>query len=113
MFRDARSPHLIYEVLEVARLLSLEARPLLQGGAFVLTSSIVAAFANVYNKKHFPDVPPVWNVWLQTLAGSIFLLILALVFERGAALHWTPRAVATWSTCGSCSRSRPRSWPRG
>ena len=85
----------VIEAPAMATLFSLEARPLLQGGAFVLTSSIVAAFANVYNKKHFPDVPPVWNVWLQTLAGSIFLLILALVFERGATLHWTPRAVGS------------------
>ena len=72
---------------------SHRARPLLEGGAFVLTSSIVAAYSNVYNKKHFPDVPPVWNVWLQTLSGSLLLLALAVVFERGAPMIWTPRAV--------------------
>ena len=72
---------------------SHRARPLLEGGAFVLTSSIVAAYSNVYNKKHFTDVPPVWNVWLQTLSGSLLLLTLAVLFERGALMNWTPRAV--------------------
>ena len=34
-----------------------------------------------------------WNVWLQTLSGSLLLLALAAVFERGAPMSWTPRAV--------------------
>jgi drug/metabolite transporter (DMT)-like permease len=83
----------VIEAPAIASAFSHRARPLLEGGAFVLTSAVVAAYANVYNKKHFPDVPPVWNVWLQTLSGSVLLLVLALVFEPGASLGWTPRAV--------------------
>jgi drug/metabolite transporter (DMT)-like permease len=68
---------------------------MLEGGLLILTSSIVAAYANVYNKKYLNDVPPDWNVWLQTLAGSAFLLVLAAVFEPSARLNWTPRAVGS------------------
>ncbi|HEY1251166.1 MAG TPA: EamA family transporter [Thermoanaerobaculia bacterium] len=83
----------VIEAPALATVFSHEARALLEGSAFVLTSSVVAAYANVYNKKYFPDVPPVWNVWLQTLSGSLLLLALAAVFEPGAPMHWTPRAV--------------------
>jgi drug/metabolite transporter (DMT)-like permease len=78
----------------LATLFAAQARSLLQGSALVLTASIVAAFANVYNKKHFPNVAPVWNVWLQTMAGAALLLLLAAAFEPGAVLRWTPRSVA-------------------
>jgi drug/metabolite transporter (DMT)-like permease len=71
------------------------ARAMLEGGALILTSSIVAAYANVYNKKYLKDTPPDWNVWLQTFAGSAFLLLLAVVFEPSARLSWTPRAVGS------------------
>jgi len=83
----------VIEAPALSTVFSHEARSLLEGSAFVLTSSIVAAYANVYNKKYFPDVPPVWNVWLQTLSGSLLLFLLAAVFEPGAPMHWTPRAV--------------------
>jgi len=83
----------VIEAPALATAFSHRARPLLEGGAFVLTSAVVAAYSNVYNKKHFPYVPPVWNVWLQTLSGSLLLLLLAVLFERGAPMSWTPRAV--------------------
>ena len=38
-------------------------------------------------------MPPVWNVWLQTLAGSALLLALAAAFEPGAVMRWTPSSV--------------------
>jgi drug/metabolite transporter (DMT)-like permease len=80
----------VIEAPALATLFSRETRPLLAGGALVLLASLVAAYANVYNKKHLPTVPPAWNVWLQTLAGSALLLALAAVFEPGAPIRWTP-----------------------
>jgi len=68
-------------------------RPLLVGGAFVLGSSIAGALANVLNKRWFAHVAPERNVWGQTLSGTLFLFLLAVGFERGAHLHWTPRSV--------------------
>jgi drug/metabolite transporter (DMT)-like permease len=74
-------------------LFSAPARSLLEGSAFVLVSSIVAAYANVYNKKYLKGVAPDWNTWLQTLSGSALLLFLAAAFEPSARLVWTPRSV--------------------
>ena len=73
-------------------LFSAPARSLLEGSLLILTSSVVAAYANVYNKKYLKDVSPDWNVWLQTLAGSAFLLLLAAIFEPSARMHWTARS---------------------
>ncbi len=73
--------------------LSAEAGPLFAGGLLVLGSAVVSGYANVLNKKQFAAVSPYQNVWGQTLVGSAFLFALALLFERGATLHWTPGAV--------------------
>ncbi len=81
------------EAPALATLFSGETRLLLAGSGLILVASLVAAYANVYNKKHLATVPPAWNVWLQTLAGSALLLALAAVFERGAALRWTPTSI--------------------
>jgi drug/metabolite transporter (DMT)-like permease len=59
----------------------------------VLGSSIAGALANVLNKRWFAHVAPERNVWGQTLSGALFLFLLAVGFERGAHLHWTPRSV--------------------
>jgi drug/metabolite transporter (DMT)-like permease len=83
----------VIEAPAIATFSSGQMRPMLEGSGLVLLSSLVAAYANVYNKKYLSSVPPVWNTWLQTLAGSSFLLVLAVGFERGAALHWTPMSV--------------------
>jgi drug/metabolite transporter (DMT)-like permease len=83
----------VIEAPALATLFSAQTRPHLLGGALVLVASVVAAYANVYNKKYLSAVPPVWNVWLQTFAGSALLLALAAGFERGAVLRWTPNAV--------------------
>lgn len=71
-----------------------EAGPLLTGGLLVLVSAVSAAWANVYLKKHLSDIDPAVNVWGETLAGSLFLAALALLFERGEPAHWTPAAIA-------------------
>ncbi len=83
----------VIEASALATLFSGETRPVLIGGALVLVSSLVAAYANVYNKRYLAAVPPAWNVWLQTLAGSALLLALAAGFERGAPMRWTPSSV--------------------
>ncbi len=83
----------VIEAPAVASLVSGRTGPLVAGGSLVLLASLVAAYANVYNKKYLSAVPPAWNVWLQTLAGAALLLALAAGFERGAALRWTPSSV--------------------
>jgi drug/metabolite transporter (DMT)-like permease len=83
----------VIEAPALATLFSATTRPLLAGSALVLFASLVAAYANVYNKKYLSTVPAVWNVWLQTLSGSSLLLLLAAVFEPRAALRWTPSSV--------------------
>jgi drug/metabolite transporter (DMT)-like permease len=67
--------------------------PLLLGGLCVLGSAIVSAIANVLNKKHFAAVSPYQNVWGQTLVGSAFLAVLALLFEWAAPMRWTGGAL--------------------
>jgi drug/metabolite transporter (DMT)-like permease len=63
--------------------------PLFSGGLLVLGSAVVSGYTNVLNKKRFAAVSPYQNVWGQTLVGSLFLAVLALLFEAGAPLHWT------------------------
>ena len=57
-------------------------RILVAGGTLVLGSAVVSAYANVLNKKSLSKVPPVLNVWGQTLVGSIFLFLGALTLLR-------------------------------
>ncbi len=83
----------VIEAPALAHLFSGRTRPVLVGGSLVLAASVVAAYANVYNKKYLASVRPVWNVWLQTLAGSALLIALAAVFEPGAVMRWTPSSV--------------------
>jgi drug/metabolite transporter (DMT)-like permease len=78
----------------VAAALSARPGPLLIGGLLVLGSAIASALSNVINKRHFAVLSPYQNVWGQTLVGSAFLWMLALLFERGAPLSWTVSSVA-------------------
>ena len=68
--------------------------PLLIGGLCVLGSAVCSAIANVVNKRHFATVSPYQNVMGQTLVGSAFLWSLALAFERGAPMRWTPSSIS-------------------
>ena len=63
------------------------------GSALLLVAAFVAAYSNVYVKKHLSSVPPVWQTWLQLLAGSSVLLAFAAVFEPHATMRWTPSAI--------------------
>ena len=83
----------VIEAPALLTLFSAPARSLLEGSGLVLVSSVVAAYANVYNKKKLSGVAPDWNTWLQTLSGSALLLLLAVAFEPAARLVWTPRSV--------------------
>ncbi len=84
----------IIEWHSLVRLFSGEPGMRVAGSALALLASLTAAYANVFNKRYLQGVPAAWNVWLQTLSGSGLLLVLALGFERHAALRWTPSSVS-------------------
>ena len=83
----------IIEAPAVAGLASSGSPHLVTGGALVFASAIVAAYANVLNKKSFAGVSPLFNVWGQTFVGAAVLLLAAAVFERGVPARWTPSAI--------------------
>jgi len=83
----------VIEAPALGRLVSSPGGPLAAGGALVLASALVSAYANVLNKKSLSGVPPVLNVWGQTLMGSIVLLLASAILERGAPVVWTTSAV--------------------
>ena len=83
----------VIEAPSARTMFSTETRLLLLGSALMLLAAVVAAFANVLNKKYLSNVSPLRNVWAQTLVGSSLLLAFASAVERGAVLHWTPRAL--------------------
>jgi drug/metabolite transporter (DMT)-like permease len=85
----------VIEAPAIAGLRSSPAGPLVAGGSLVLGAAIVSAYANVLNKKSLTGVPPVVNVWGQTLVGSAALLLAAAVLERGVPVRWTPSAIAS------------------
>ncbi len=85
----------VIEAPALAVAFSRETRPLLAGGALVLTSALVSGYANVVNKKHLGGVSAFTNVWGQTLVGSAFLLAASFAFERGASLRWTPASAGS------------------
>jgi drug/metabolite transporter (DMT)-like permease len=85
----------VIEAPAAVRALSGEAGPLFVGGLLVLSSAFISGYANVLVKKRLGRVPPVLNVWGQTLVGSVFLLSAALLFERGAPLRWSASSVAS------------------
>jgi len=79
----------------VAALSGGATRTLVAGGALMVLSALAAAYSNVAFKKHLGGVAPLTTTWGQTAAGAAFILLLAAVFERGAPLHWTARAVTS------------------
>jgi drug/metabolite transporter (DMT)-like permease len=84
----------VIEAPALGRLFSSPSGHLAAGGSLVLVSAVVSAYANVLNKKSFAGVPPVLNVWLQTLVGSVFLFLAAGILEKGAPARWTSSALA-------------------
>ena len=83
------------EAPAVVRIASADARALLLGGGLMLGAAIASAYANVLNKRRFPNVMPSLNVWVQTLVGSTFLLVLSGFLEGGQPSRWTPTAVTS------------------
>jgi drug/metabolite transporter (DMT)-like permease len=77
----------------ISRALQSDFGALVRGGGLVFLAAIVSAFASVLVKKHLGRVDPPLNVWAETLVGSVFLLPLAAVVERGRSSQWTAAAV--------------------
>ena len=85
----------VIEAPAVTSLAASRSSRVIAGGALVFAAAIVAAYANILNKRSFAGVSPVFNVWGQTLVGSLFLLLAAVVFESGAPARWTASAIAS------------------
>jgi drug/metabolite transporter (DMT)-like permease len=83
----------LIEAPTVLRVFAAQPGGLVRGGALVFGSAIVAAVANIVNKRYLGRVEPVRNVWGETLVGAAFLLALAAVLERSAPARWTPQAL--------------------
>jgi drug/metabolite transporter (DMT)-like permease len=80
---------------------------LVAGGALMVISALAAAYSNVAFKKHLGGVAPLTTTWGQTAAGSLFILLLAVIFERGAAFHWTTSAVTSLLYLAICGTALP------
>ncbi len=77
----------------VVRALSGQPGKLAAGGLLVLVSSIVSAYAVILIKQHLRDVTAFTSVLGQSLVATAVLLGASALFERGAAVRWTPSAV--------------------
>ena len=72
---------------------SVEAGAAVGGGLIVAAASIVA-LANVLTRRSLSGTPPAVLTFMQVFAGSLLLIVLAVLLERGRAPAWSPRAVA-------------------
>jgi drug/metabolite transporter (DMT)-like permease len=72
------------------------------GGLLILGAAGLLSVANVLVKQHLGHVPPHLMVCVQTLTSSLPLLGASFVFEAGASVHWTPRALGAlvWLALG-------------
>ena len=72
------------------------------GGLLILSAAGLLSVANVLVKQHLGHVPPHLMVCVQTLTSSLPLLGASFVFEAGASVHWTPRALGAlvWLALG-------------
>jgi drug/metabolite transporter (DMT)-like permease len=80
----------IIEAPAVARAFDARFGAIAAGGGLMLVSALASAYSNTLVKKHLGRVSPIFNIWGQTLVGSVFLLAGALLFERGTPSRWTP-----------------------
>jgi drug/metabolite transporter (DMT)-like permease len=74
--------------------------PLAAGGALMLVSSLVSAWAVVLIKKHLKAVKPTVNVLGQSIVAAAVLLSAAAVFERGLPARFSPPALAALAYLG-------------
>ena len=81
---------------------ALAGRPgsLALGGALMIVSSLVSAWAVVLIKKHLKGVPAFSNVLGQSLVAAVVLLLAAAALERSASPRWTPTAVGAVAYLG-------------
>ena len=85
----------LIEGAALVRALQADFGALLSGGGLVFAAAIVSGFASVLVKKHLGRVDPIVNVSAETFVGAVFLLPLALIFERGMPARWTPAAIGS------------------
>lgn len=85
----------VIELPGLARVSSLEARPLAAGGALMMVSAIVSAFSAVTVKKRLASVPTAANVWGQSIVAALFLLSAAAAFEGKVTWKWTAGGLAS------------------
>jgi drug/metabolite transporter (DMT)-like permease len=85
----------VIEAPHLNRVSSLEARPLLLGGALMMVSAIVSAFSAVTVKKRLATVQATVSVWGQSIVAAVFLLSAATVFERSVPWRWTAAGTAS------------------
>ena len=64
------------------------------GGALVIVSAIVAAFANVFVRKELGSHAPIVITFVQVFAGALFLSAFSLLLERGRPVAFTLPAMA-------------------
>lgn len=84
----------------VGRALQGRAGALAVGGALMLVSSLVSAWAVVLIKRHLKSVSPMANVLGQSLVGGVLLLAASALFERGAPTRFTPGALGAVAYLG-------------
>jgi drug/metabolite transporter (DMT)-like permease len=64
------------------------------GALAVLGASALAAIATVFAKRYAENIPPIATVGPGQVVGALVLGTLALLTERGQAVHFTPLATA-------------------
>lgn len=76
----------------------------LTGALVMLVSPVVSAVASVAIKRYGAGIHPISIAAVPMAIATVVMAILALVFERGRAVHWTASsigALAYLSVCGS------------
>lgn len=64
------------------------------GGSLIVAAACLVALANVLVRRVLGGTSPVVLTFVQVLAGSLLLIALAALLERGRAPVWSPRALA-------------------
>ena len=90
----------VLEAPALSRAASAAPPGLLAGGVLMLVSAVVSALSAVLIKKHLSRVPAIKNVQGQAIVAAAVLLGASLLFERHAAVRWSPAAGASVAYLG-------------
>ena len=63
------------------------------GGSLIVAAASIVALANVLIRRTLTAISPVVLTFMQVFAGSLLLIALALLLERGRTPVWSPRAL--------------------